>query len=502
MMSADRERGVNGRAQGRVVRTFLATTAVLSLFVGALGGYGYAAFTQAQNATVKVPQIPQDPSGNDVPQNDYGPCVDRVCNYLILGSDSREGLSREEEVANGSDADIGGTNRSDVIMLVHTDPDQERAAILSFPRDLWVPIWHRDESKINSAFEGGLRGGGPQLVVKTVEDLTGVHINHWLYVDLARFEHIVEVLNGVTMCVPASLVNTPGWLTQSSSTGETQVYYEAAGHIVDPNTGLDIKPGCQLLDAKQALAYVRTRHLPCDNVPDFSRIGRQQQFLRAVLNRLLTPSEIAKAPSLVEPIAQNLATDDEFKLADVIYLLGQLKGISTGDVDFRAVPGLPETIHPTGFPAGISVVTMDPKARELFRALAENKQLPADVGVQLQGTTVSEAQISVPVVDHASGGLATDVETVLADAGFNVAPGIEQFAAFGVDVSGSAIAYEPGKLEEARVVGQYFPTLRLVEVARHSLHANAVAVFVAASFEPPEGGSGSPPAESCVRPTA
>lgn len=500
-MSPDREREVRNRAHGRVVRAFLATTAVLSLFVGALGGYGYAAFSQAQNATVKVPQIGQDSKGRDVPQNDYGPCIDRVCNYLILGSDSREGLSHEEQVAAGTNEEIGGTSRSDVIMLVHTDPDQERATILSFPRDLWVPIWHRGENKINSAFEGGLRGGGPQLVVKTVEDLTGVHINHWLYVDLARFEHIVEVLNGVNMCVPASQVNTPGWLTQSSATGETQVFYEVPGHIVDPNTGLDIKPGCQLLDAQQALAYVRTRHLPCDNVPDFSRIGRQQQFLRAVLNRLLTPSEIAQAPTLVKPIAQNLATDEEFKLADVIYLLGQLKGISTGDVDFRAVPGVPETMTTTSFPSGISVVTMDPKARELFRALAENTQLPPDVGVQLEGTTVSEAQISAPVVDHASGGLATDVEAVLADAGFNVAPGIEQFAAFGADVKGSAIAYEPSRLEEAQVVGQYFPNLKLVEVPKHSLRGNPVAVFVTASFEPPGDGSGPPPAESCVSPT-
>lgn len=501
-MTPERERGLRGGAHGRVVRAFLATTAVLSLFVGALGGYGYAAFMQAQNATDTHPQRSVDLNGKPLPTNHYGPCVDRVCNYLILGSDSREGLSHEEQVAAGTDEEIGGTSRSDVIMLVHTDPDQERATILSFPRDLWVPIWNRGENKINSAFEGGLRGGGPQLVVKTVEDLTGVNINHWLYVDLARFEHIVEVLNGVTMCVPASQVNTPGWLTQSSATGETQVYYETPGHIVDPNTGLDIEPGCQLLDAKQALAYVRTRHLPCDNVPDFSRIGRQQQFLRAVFNRLLSPSEIANAPTLIKPIAQNLATDEEFKLADVIYLLGQLKGISTGDVDFRAVPGVPETITTTSFPSGISIVTMDPKARELFRALAENKELPADVGVELEGTAVSEAQVSVPVVDHASGGLAADVETTLSDAGFNVAPGIEQFAAFGADVNGSVIAYEPEMLEEAQVVAQYFPNLKLVEVAKHSLHGNPVAVFVTASFEPPEAGSGPPPDESCVSPTA
>ena len=62
-----------------------------------------------------------------------------------------------------------------------------------------------------------------------------------------------------------------------------------AGHIVDPYTGLDVQPGCQVLDGDQALAYVRTRHLPCDACPDFARISRQQQFLRAVINQLLQP---------------------------------------------------------------------------------------------------------------------------------------------------------------------------------------------------------------------
>src|SRR6185437_9706839 len=119
-----------------------------------------------------------------------------VCNYLILGSDSRAGLSAKEQRDFGTNQDIGGTNRSDVIMLVHTDPDHERATVLSFPRDLWVPIAGQSgDNKINSAFEGGLRGGGPQVVVRTVEDLTGIHINHWLYVDLARFQHIVQELH-------------------------------------------------------------------------------------------------------------------------------------------------------------------------------------------------------------------------------------------------------------------------------------------------------------------
>jgi hypothetical protein len=245
---------------------------------------------------------------------------------------------------------------------------------------------------------------------------------------------------------------------------------------------------------------VRTRHLPCDNIPDFSRIGRQQQFLRAVLNRLLSPSELAKAPSLLKPIAQNLATDETFKLADVIYLLGQLRGISTGDVDFRTVPGTTENVTVPWSSVPLSVVRAEPSAEELYRAIRSDHALPANVGVQLPDTQISEAQISVPVVDHGSGGKAADVEQVLSQAGFNVAPGIQPYASFGANVNGSVVAYEHGHNEEASVLGKYFSNLKQVEVAKHSLHGSPVAVFVTSSYQPQPVGSGSGSA-GCVSPS-
>src|SRR6059036_3600621 len=201
--------------RGRLARAFLATTATLSILVSGVGAYGYVAFNEAQGAIGHF----GDPPGTSTtpePLRDYGPCANDVYNYLILGSDSRAGLSHAQQVANGSNADIGGSNRSDVIILVHTDPSSDKATIVSFPRDLWVNIPGHGESKINTAFEGGINGGGPQLVTRTVENLTGLHINHVLYVDLAGFEGIVQALGGVYMCIDAQNVNTPGWLTQES----------------------------------------------------------------------------------------------------------------------------------------------------------------------------------------------------------------------------------------------------------------------------------------------
>jgi LCP family protein required for cell wall assembly len=377
-------------------------------------------------------------------------------------------LSEGEQDQFGTDEDIGGSNRSDVIMLVHTDPNLQKAIILSFPRDLWVDIPGRGFDKINAAFSGGLEGGGAQLVAKTVEELSGLKINHVLYVDLAGFQGIVEALGGVTMCIPTDMTDTL--------------------------TGLDVKAGCQTLDGYQALAYVRTRHQPCDVVPDFARISRQQQFLRAVLNRLLSPSEIAKAPSLIRPVARNLVTTKGFDLADVIYLVKQLEGISTGAVEFRAVPAV------GGFEGTLSVLFPDPLADQIFARIRQGEPL-GTLGETLLGTAPSEANIVVPVVDHDSGGTVDEVEQILMDAGFDTSPGIVDFATYGADVKGSVIAYKPGHLSDAEVVQKYFPNLELLEVSEDTLKGSPVAVFISGGFDLQPVGSGGGSTD-CIAPEA
>jgi LCP family protein required for cell wall assembly len=464
-MASDPERPEtpHARSHRRFARTLVGVTASLSFVVAAVSAYAYVAYNQAQGSVSKFRLV--GPSAD--PVHDFGPCVDNVCNYLILGSDSRAGLTPEEQQQFGTNADIGGSNRSDVIMLVHTDPRLQKAIVLSFPRDLWVEIPGRGFDKINAAFSGGLNGGGPQLVAKTVEQLTGLKINHVLYVDLAGFQGIVEALDGVTLCIPAAMS--------------------------DPLTGLDVQAGCQTLDGAQALAYVRTRHQPCDIIPDFARISRQQQFLRAVLNRLLSPSEIVKAPSLIRPVARNLVTDPTFKLADVIYLVKQLEGISTGAVEFRAVPGV------GGFEGDLSVLHLDPVAEQIFARIRQGRPL-GTLGEELQGTAPSEANIVVPVVDHDSGGTADDVEQVLSDAGFDIS-GIVDYATYGADVKGSVILYKPGHESEAQVVQKYFANLEIKEAPAGALRGSPVAVFITATFhlQPVGAGGGT---TDCIAPSS
>jgi anionic cell wall polymer biosynthesis LytR-Cps2A-Psr (LCP) family protein len=475
---------------GRVIRAFVAVSASLALLIAAGTAYGIVEYRSAGlcHADTCLPPPPPNPSV-------YGPCVDDVCNYLLLGSDSRAGLTPDQQAHFGDNAAIGGSNRADTIMLVHTDPKLQKAIILSFPRDLWVNIPGQGMDKINAAFEGGVAGGGTDMMARTVHTLTGLTINHILYVDLAGFEGVVETLGGVTMCISGENVNTPGYVDTPNPDGTTTAVYNAeVGHIFDPYTGLDVKPGCQTLDGLQALAYVRARHLRCDAAaPDFYRISRQQQFLRAVINRLLQPSELTKLPTEIGPIMRNFRRDEKLKIADLAYLVGQLRGITTGAAEFRSVPGHAAT------EGGLDVIVMDPSAKQIFKAIREGKPI-GNVGTTSIYTPPSPATIVVPVIDRASGGKAQDVEQILSDSGFDVSRSIIDAGSYGSTVPGNVIAYAPGHEVEAAVVKQYLPGLELKEVKGLADH---VAVFITASYTPSQvgagGGTTTPP--DCVGPT-
>jgi LCP family protein required for cell wall assembly len=464
----------------------VAVSASLALVVGIIGAASAVKWVQLRN--IGTDQTFRRTTGSGPQPASTDKCSDRPCNYLLLGSDSRAGLPIDQQHQFGTNKDIGGGDRADTIMLVHTDPALEKAIVLSFPRDLWVHIadghgW----DKINAAFEGGLGGGGPQLMADTVANLTGLSIDHYLYLDLNGFQRVVDTLGGVNLCIPSYDVNTPGWLNHHTGSGvDESIYYGEVGHVADPNTGLNVVPGCQQLDGYQALAYVRTRSLPCDSIPDFSRISRQQQFLRAVVNQMLRPAELARAPSLVGPILASMHRDSGFLPGDLVYLVGQLRDLSTGAVEFRAVPGSGGTRD------GKSVVLMDASAEQIFAAIRDGKQL-GDIGTSLLNTPPSEANTTVAVIDD-GGSRVTEVETLLSNAGFDVSPGVVDGPP-PAGVHGPAVVYGPGKDAYAQVVHAYFPDLPLV--ASKHLTGAPVAVVVTPSYQPaPSGGPSAAPSGS------
>jgi anionic cell wall polymer biosynthesis LytR-Cps2A-Psr (LCP) family protein len=460
-----------------IVRTLIAVSASISLLV--FGVTAVATVRWIQLRGVGVDPIFEATGPSESPAPSLSRCSQSPCNYLLLGSDSRAGLGTDRF---GTNEDIGGA-RADTIMLVHTDPSLQKAIVLSFPRDLWVEIDGGGFDRINTAFAGGPRQGGPQRMAQTIADLTGLTIDHYLYVDLDGFRTVVDAIGGVDMCIPAYNVNTPGWLPANGPNGEPiQVYVAQEGRIVDPNAGLNIAPGCQRLDGEQALAYVRARHLPCDAIPDFSRIGRQQQFLRAVVNQMLQPTMIVRAPALVPQVLEGLRRDARLLPSELVYLVGQLRGLSTGAVEFRAVPGV------SVFEREKSVVRMDPSAERLFAAIRDGRPI-GTVGTQLVDTPPSEANITVTVVDQRSDGAAAEVEAFLADAGYDVTPGIRA-PSEGPDVHGPAIVFAEGAEASAGVVAAYFPDLRVV--GPRPIAGADVAVVVPRSYRAPSPTAQSP----------
>ena len=217
--------------------------------------------------------------------------------------------------------------------------------------------------------------------------------------------------------------------------------------------------------------------------------------MRAVINQMLKPAQIAKAPGLVGPVLASLHRDQDFLPGDLVYLVGQMRGLSTGAVEFRAVPGV------SAMEGGLSIVKMDPSAQQIFQAIRDGKPITG-VGTELVDTPPSEANTTVAVIDAGGGDAAQQVEDTLTNAGFDITPGIVSGEA-PKGVKGAAILYRPGDAAYADVVSKYFPSLQVVEAKGLS---EAVAILVPAGYhpaEPGQGGTGGTGAASeCPNPTA
>ncbi len=446
-----------------VRRAFLAAAATISTLVFLLSAIGMATYVWA-GSKIQPIDLTTDGSDGSSDIQFHEPCTKHPCNYLLLGSDSRQGLTKAEIAAYGSDAHNGGVNRSDTIIVVHTDPATDKAVILHFPRDLWVPIPGHGEAKINTAFEDGLQHGGPQLVARTIKSISGLQINHVLYVNLAGFQGVVDALGGVPMCVDRPMF--------------------------DELAGLDIpKAGCYTFDGKTALGYVRARHLPGDCIPDFARISRQQQFLRAVLNKLMSTGEILHLTSTVPAIAENLYVDPGLNLTELKYLAGQLQGINTGDADFRVVPTVPDEIYPNGVFTSI-VRMVRPQADELFRDIRDGKPL-GQLGKELEETPPSPANIKVAVFSDGNPTAAREVFDILQESGFDISPGLFQdTTGLGVTVKGSALLYRQADANMADVAQGFIPNLTEREVSSSAFDGFDLAVVVGPGFSPEKPGAG------------
>ncbi len=245
-------------------------------------------------------------------------------NFLIVGSDANACVDPNSQWAGAADPgreNIG--SRSDTIMVMRVDPVTRQAAVLSFPRDLWVKIPGRAKSRINSAYIKN----DPTLLSQTLYDNFGINVDHYIQVDFCAFKRIVDAVGGVT--VPFST------------------------RVLDKKVGLDVAAGCHTFNGDEALAYVRSRHLKWmdgggkthdDGTSDLGRITRQQDFLRRTLRAALDKGVFSPsvARGLIETLQTDIVTEAGFTVNDMLQFAGVLRdvdpaGIRTYQIETRGM---------------------------------------------------------------------------------------------------------------------------------------------------------------------
>lgn len=261
-------------------------------------------------------------------------------NILVVGVDKRDNLTRRQQNLLKLGRETG--QRTDTMLIVHLSADHRRITVVSLPRDTWVTIPGKGQHKINSAYQLG----GAKLTVQTVQNVTGLTINHYVEVNVLGFVEVVESLGGVSVCTPVP--------------------------IDDPKTGLTLAPGTYELDGIKALAYARTRATARS---DLDRIDRQQQVISAMLDRALSSGTLAnplRLTAFVNSTLRTLTVDNRLA-EDLPGLANQLKDISTDDVTFASVP-IADANYRTS--TGESAVLWDTAAaKDLFRRIATDQPL-------------------------------------------------------------------------------------------------------------------------------
>ena len=205
--------------------------------------------------------------------------------------------------------DVG---RSDTLMIATIDPKKDQAALLSVPRDTRVKIKGHGYDKINAAYAYG----GHDLTKNTVESFLSVPMDHYVIINIQAFQRIIDAIGGIDIDV------------------EKRMYYEDPW---DDDGGLviNLKPGMQHMDGKTAITYVRYR----DEEGDIGRIARQQKFMKAVMEKVTSPSIITSLPSIIKEVMSSVKTDLSFR--QMLEFAGTLKEAQKNGLKTDMIPGRP-----------------------------------------------------------------------------------------------------------------------------------------------------------------
>jgi len=344
--AVDRQSGVERHGQRpkrpnrRRRRVFIALGSVLALIVViAGGGYLYANY--------RFDQIPKIHVGSDLPQ-----LAGKPFNILEIGSDSRAGLTGKVAIATGASSTPG--QRSDVVKIMHIDPEAGTISVLSIPRDTMVTLLantslYGNFNRINVNFDNG-----PSLLVKTIEANFGIPIQHVIVVSFAGLMNSIDAIGGI--------------------------YLDFRYPAKDEFSGLNIKTtGCQIVTRFQALAVARSRHYEWyqngvwnfDGTSDFGRILRQDAFMRAMINRVRGLYNPLSINNFLSKIPQGISLDDQFTLRELVALAVKFHGINPNAMLTYTLPTI-AGVSPT---VGDVLYEDQPAAQQMLVSLFGNSLL-------------------------------------------------------------------------------------------------------------------------------
>jgi LCP family protein required for cell wall assembly len=285
------------------------------------------------------------------------PADPNALNILLIGSDTRSGVNGKI----GGQAGISGA-RSDTAMVLHIAPGAHQAVVLSIPRDSVVPILscsHEDGTPGQTAQPAGyveqlnatFAYGGPGCLWKTIEQTTGIHINDFIELTFAGFEHVINDLGGVNVCLPVA--------------------------VHDPRSRLNLSAGKHHIYGREALAFWRVRYIGQGS--DLQRI-RRDQFLMASLVRGIERSRLLHSPtgllSMINDVARHryIATDTGLTTARLFTIADELRHVKPGSVQFIEAPTQPYPGDPQAW-----VEWAQPQAARLFKAIAKDTRISGQV---------------------------------------------------------------------------------------------------------------------------
>jgi LCP family protein required for cell wall assembly len=277
-------------------------------------------------------------------------------NVLLVGSDSRRGLTeREQERLGAQEETAAGVRvsgeRADTLILAHVDPNTEHVTMVQFPRDLYVSVPTGGKSKINESLEQSKAN-----LVQTVEDLTGLDVNRYAQVNIAGFRDLVDAIGGVEVCIPEPIPH-------------------------DPQTGIEVPPeevGMVEFGGDRALRFVRSRNFPTG---DFERIQNQQKLLSAVVDKITSPETFLYFGRILElkrVAGENLRIDSRTSLKHMYDILKRFRAFDPANYEAYVAPNLGTGSVELESGQESSIVRANPPAMKvMFKALGNNES-PAE----------------------------------------------------------------------------------------------------------------------------